>query len=352
MNIKHGINVSDYQSMARNILDHDVWNYIEGGVEDEKTLQENVGSFGKYKLIPRILNDVKERNTSVNVLGSDLSFPVILAPTSPLRLINVEAEFAPVRAAYNTGTLAVVSMDSHYPMAEIVKQSQSDVWFQLYSYGDMDFIETTIQNVIKSGYKTLLVTVDAFYVPRRERLMRSKFKMPEYVKLGNIDQRIKEKYAREDNSIKRFALTWSDIEKIVELSSIPVVLKGVLNEADIIRAKEFGIRGVVLSNHGGRQLDDSLMAVDVLSALNDSIKNSIEIFIDGGIRRGSDVVKALALGAKAVLIGRPYLYGYAVNGQQGIENVLSILRSEIDTTLAQIGIKDIRNINRTSIRTL
>jgi 4-hydroxymandelate oxidase len=344
--MKKIVNCTDYISVAKEKLSQDAWNYIDGAAEDEISKNDNSAAYGRIKLIPRVLNDIKARKYSTKILGQEISLPVLLGPTSPLRLAHEDAEFAQVRAAVNSKTIAVCSMDAHYSLEETAALANNNLWFQLYCYGNRELMEQIVRRAELAGYLALVVTVDANYPGRRERMLRSNFVMPSDIKMGNLEAlNIDPELQRADGSIKRFALTWSDLEWLRTITKMPIVLKGILSSSDAAKAADHGINAIIVSNHGGRQLDHVPATIDILPGIVKHTKGKIDILIDGGIYRGTDVLKALALGATATLIGRAYIWGLAANGQQGIEHVIEMLRQEIDSAMNQLGISDIADMN-------
>lgn len=344
------INIDEYREAARHALTPDAWNYIAGGSEDEVTVSENAQAYSRWRLIPRIMRDVATRDQSVSLLGQTLGSPVVLAPTSPLRLAHEEAEMAQVKAAARHNALAILSMDAHHSLEETAKASNGPRWFQLYCYGDRSLMKEVIAKAEASGHSALVVTADAFYPGRRERMMRTSFVLPDHIRMGNLEGlEIDPSARRPDGSIRRFALTWSDLEWVRSCTSLPIVIKGVSSADDAEMAVKLGASGLVVSNHGGRQIDQALPSLECLPAIVDRVGTAAEVYIDGGIRRGTDVLKALALGAKAVLIGRAYIWGLAVAGEEGVSHVLDIFKQEIDVAMAQMGLSDLRSLDASYI---
>jgi isopentenyl diphosphate isomerase/L-lactate dehydrogenase-like FMN-dependent dehydrogenase len=345
------INVKDYEDEAKKVLPHDSWNYIYGASEDEITKRDNAIGFKNYKLIPRVLNDVNDRNYSSSILGSAISSPILLAPTSPMKMAHPDGELAQVRAAKKLDTIAICSTDSHFSLEDLAYEGNDKLWFQLYCYADRSCVEQMIVRAERSKYKALVITVDAFYPARRERMIRSDFSVPSDIQMGNLlHLDIPTKYIRNDGSVKRFALTWNDLIWVKAITKLPIILKGVMHPEDVAKAVGFGIQAVIISNHGGRQVDQSPSSISCLSDAVNVANGQMDILIDGGITRGTDILKAKALGAKAVLIGRSYIYGLAVNGQQGIEDVYNILLNEMDVAMSQLGISDINEINKSCLK--
>ena len=345
--MKKIVNVMDYADLAKDKLPSHAWDYIDGASEGEITRHDNSSAFSKYRVIPRILRDIPSRNISTSILGQDISIPVLLAPTSPLKLAHEDAELAQVRAATNKGTIAICSMDAHYPLEETAANASNNLWFQLYCYGDRALMEQIVRNAEKANYKALVITVDANYPGRRERMLRSNFVMPREIEMGNLKGLdIHSNLRRVDGSIKRFALTWADLDWLSSITTMPIVLKGVLSADDAVTALSYGVKGIIVSNHGGRQIDQTPAAIDCVRTIVERVNGKAEILVDGGIYRGLDVIKALALGAKGVLIGRAYIWALAAAGQYGIEHVLDMLKAEIDVAMMQLGVSDVSDIDQ------
>lgn len=321
--------------------------YAAGGASDEATVRENGDAFARWRIMPRIMRDVAERSLETTVVGSKVSMPVLLGPTSPLRLFHPEAELAQFRAAARHETLAVCSMDAHFDLQEVARAGTGPKWFQLYCYGDEGEMARVIAKAEDAGYSALVVTADAFYPARRERMLRSRFTLPGDIRMANLEgMDIPADARRPDGSVRRLALTWRDLDWIRSATSLPIVLKGVSHPEDARLAVEAGAAAVIVSNHGGRQVDQVVPSIECLPAVVDAIAGRAQVLLDGGIRRGSDVVKALALGAEAVLLGRAYIWGLAVAGEAGVFDVLRILRAELESTMAQIGLADVRALDR------
>lgn len=345
----NAINIDDFKDAARDILSEDAWNYIAGGSEDEITIRDNALAFSRWRLMPRILRDISKRSPVVSLLGQEVALPVVLAPTSPLRLAHVDAELAAVNAAARSHVLAICSMDSHYSLEDTAR-ADGPLWFQLYCYGDRGHMAEIIKRAEHAGYKALVVTVDAFHPGRRERMLRRLFSMPANVGMGNLNGLELDSTARRpDGSIKRFALTWADLEWLASCTSLPIILKGILSPDDADLAVARGAAAVVVSNHGGRQIDQVPASLDCLAPVVERVGSRAEVYYDGGVRRGTDVLKAMALGASAVLIGRAYIWGLAVAGEEGVSRVIDIFRQEIDVAMAQLGLADLKSIDASFI---
>ncbi len=343
------INLADYEALARERLTETAWDYYAGGAEDERTVAENCEAFRSIKLCPRVLVDVGTRDLTTQVLGQPVALPVLLGPTTYQRLAHPDAEIACARAAAAAGTIFVVPTEGHYAVRAIAAAAPGPLWFQLYTFGDREAITRLIQGAEQAGCRALVVTVTAFYEPRRERHLRRPLLLPPEVRLGSLE----EAGLVTPGSLKEPAmlpLTWPDIAWLRTITRLPIVLKGIMTGEDAVLAVEHGVDAIVVSNHGGRQVDGTLATIEALPEIAERVAGRIEILLDGGIRRGTDVLKALALGAKAVLIARPYLWGLATSGEEGVRRVLDMLRDEIDGAMAQLGRPDIKSVDSTMVK--
>jgi len=344
------INIDDYAAAAGRVLAPGAWDYAAGGATDEVTVRENGEAFSRWRIVPRVMREVLPLSLGTMVLGTRISMPVLLGPVSSLRLFHPEAELGQFRAAARHDTIAVCSMDAHFDLEEVAHAGDGGKWFQLYCYGDRSQMCDVIARVEAAGYSALVLTVDAFYPGRRERMLRSRFSLPSDIRMGNLrGPGFEAALQRPDGSIRRFALSWRDLEWIRSVTNLPIVLKGILHPDDAKIGIEEGASGIIVSNHGGRQLDQVVTPLDCLPAVVDAVAGRAEVMIDGGVRRGTDVIKALALGARAVLLGRAYVWGLAVAGEAGVSDVLQIFREEIEGAMMQMGLPDIRAIDRSWI---
>lgn len=327
--------IHDFETRAAELLDRGLYDYYAGGAGDEITLRDNIASWQRIALAPRVLMGVQERDSSVTVLGRRRAHPIFVAPTAYQRGAHVDAELGTARAAAATGSTLVLSSQTTTDPREVATASgDADRWLQLYVFKDRAVTDDLVQAAQEGGYEALVVTVDFPVGGRRERDLRSGYVVehPTYVQLTAGPTTPAERHAMHDPS-----LTWDDIAAIQESSGLPVLLKGVLSPADAARAVDAGVAGVIVSNHGGRQLDTVLSGADALTPVLDAVAGRTDVLVDGGIRRGWDVAKALALGADAVLVGRPVLWGLACEGEAGVRAVLQQLIDELDSTLALLG---------------
>ena len=349
------INLLEYEAHAQQRLERNAFDYYVSGAHDELTLRDNRVAYDRRRLAYRVLVDVSERDPKTTVLGHPISLPVMIAPTAFHRMAHPDGECATVRAAGAAGTVMILSSLSNTPVEEVVAAATGPVWFQLYVYRDRKATEGLVRRAEAAGCKALVLTVDAPQLGRRERDVRNRFHLPEGLSVANMlpaGYGAVDEPPAESGLAAYFAglidpsLTWDDIAWLRELTELPLLLKGVVRADDAARAAEAGVAGIVVSNHGGRQLDTSIATIDALPSIVDAVAGRAEIVLDGGIRRGTDVIKAVALGAKAVCVGRPVLWGLAVDGQAGVERVLGILREEIDLAMALCGTPNVDSMTR------
>jgi isopentenyl diphosphate isomerase/L-lactate dehydrogenase-like FMN-dependent dehydrogenase len=355
-----------------------VFDFVDGGAEDEATVRENRRAFADVAFRPRVLVDVSSRPQGVRVLGQDLSMPVILGPTGLARMVDPAGETAAAVAAERFGTVSVVSSGSSVSFADVAAAVSQPQWFQLYPWGDRATIEALIGRAQECGYRAMVVTVDVPVVGAREKDLRNGLTVPPRVNprtawdvlshprwlaglvtapkvtFANFtglmpDARGTSGLAAATQGLLNPGHTWADLEWMVRRWDGPVLLKGVMTAEDARRAADLGCAGVAVSNHGGRQADCLPGALDVLGEVADAVGGEVDVLLDGGIRRGTDVVKALARGASACLMGRPGLFGLAAGGPAGVERVLALLHDEIDRTLALIGRPGVATLDRSAV---
>jgi 4-hydroxymandelate oxidase len=331
------VNVGDYERLAEERLPAGAFGYFAGGAGDEVTLRENVAAYARYRLRPRVLVDVSTVTTATTVLGTEVSMPLLVAPTALQRMAHPDGEVATARAAAAAGTIMCLSTIANSSPREVAEAApDAPRWFQLYVLQDAARTRELVAAVAELGYSALLLTADTPYLGRRERDVRNEFRIPAELAFPNMPA------PREGSLHGQFAemspaVTWRDVEEVASLSGLPVLVKGVLTAEDALLAVEHGAAGVVVSNHGGRQLDGVPATLDALPEVVDAVGDRTEVLVDGGIRRGTDVLKALALGARTALAGRAVLWGLAVDGEAGVRRVLELLRAEIELGLALLG---------------
>lgn len=337
------VNLADYEELARQRVEPGAWGYLAGGADDEITLRDNVAAYQRLRLVPRVLVDVSRVDPATTVLGQRVAFPILLAPTAFQSLVHPEGERASARAAAAAGTITVVSTMSGYRLEDVAAASPGPKWFQLYCYRERDVTRRFVERAEAAGYEAICLTVDLPRVGNRERDLRNRFSLPPNVRPRNFQEFVD---VEADDSevffqyIQRLvdpSLTWEAVDWLRSITRLPVLLKGILAAADAKRAMDHGVAGIVVSNHGGRQLDGVPATIDALPEIAEAVDGRAEVLVDGGVRRGTDVLKALALGAKAVLIGRPYVYGLAVDGEAGARRVLELLKAEFELALALAG---------------
>jgi isopentenyl diphosphate isomerase/L-lactate dehydrogenase-like FMN-dependent dehydrogenase len=326
------INLYDYERLAEERLDPGVWAYYSAGSDDEVTLRENHAAFERIRLLPRIMRGVGSADLRTTVLGDPVSAPVLIAPTAVHGLADPEGECATARAAGCAGTLMSASTVSSRRLEEIAAAATGPLWFQLYVYQERGFAERLVRRAERAGYRAIVLTVDSPCWGRKEDFLRVADQLPP----GAASTSIEGEISAED--LAPSALTWDDVTWLRSLTDLPVILKGILHPEDAKLAVEHGASAVVVSNHGGRQLDGVPAAIEALPDVAEAVDGRAEVYLDGGIRRGTDVLKALALGARAVLVGRPVLWGIAVGGEPGARHVLEMLREELERAMVFCGV--------------
>ncbi len=353
------INLFEYEEFAKKKLSRMAYDYYSGGAWDEVTLRDNRAAFERIKLRPRMLVDVSKRDLSTSILGQALQFPLLVAPMAFQCLAHPEGEVATAKASASAFVGMILSTMSTKSLEEVALAPRNNnftsiQWFQLYIHKDRGLTRALVERAYSAGYKALCLTVDAPVLGRREKDKHNEFVLPPGLQLANFANMSQLKITPEKGESGLFAyfaqqldaaITWDDLQWLQSLSPLPLVVKGILRGDDAIRAVQCGVKGIVVSNHGGRQLDGAIASVNALPEIVEAVDGRAEIFIDGGIRRGVDILKALALGAKAVLIGRPILWGLAVDGQAGVSRVIEILCSELDLAMALSGCAKLEDID-------
>jgi len=342
------INVADYFEQAAAKVDPKVWCYFEGGAGDEVTLNANRAAYGRWRFRPRVLVDVGEVSTATTVLGTPVSMPLLVAPFAMQRLLDPEGEVATARAAAEVGTLLCVSTITSSSHAEIAAGSgDAPRWLQLYVLKDKQRTLDHIAEARESGYTALALTVDTPILGRRERDLRLGFEIPTDLPLPYVKGGDSTLFAQQFQMSP--SVTWRDLEWIASESGMPVVLKGIVTREDTVLAVEHGADAIIVSNHGGRQLDGAPATLDALPEVVEAAAGRCEVYMDGGIRRGADVLKALALGARAAFAGRAIACGLAVGGEAGVRDVLTLLRDEIELGLALLGCASPHDVARSHV---
>jgi len=335
------INVADYERLASEALDAGPLGYFSGGAWDEVTLRENVDAWRRWRLRPRMLVDVGEVSTATELLGAEVSMPIVVAPVAFQRMAHDDGEAGMARAAAAAGALMCLSTIATARPSEVAAAApQGHRWFQLYCFRDRAVTQTLIDEAVEFEYEAIVLTVDAPRLGWRERDMRAGFVVPASVTVPSVAAALgadKPIGPAEAFALLDPTLTWADLEELVSGCDLPVLVKGVLTAEDAELALEHGASGVIVSNHGGRQLDGVAPSAEALPEIADAISGRGIVLVDGGVRRGTDVLVALALGADAVMVGRPALWGLAADGERGALRVLQILRNELELALALAG---------------
>ena len=354
------VNLFEYEALARERLPQMTYDYYAGGSGDEVTLQENRAAFERLHLVPRVLVDVSQRDPFTTVRAQPIALPVLIAPTAFHRLACPEGELATTRAAAEVDTIMVLSSLSNTSLEEVAGATEAPLWFQLYIYKDRGLTRAVVERAEAAGYRALCITVDAPLLGRRERDVRNRFALLPEMTLANVLHSVGERLpaAAEASALSAYfvqlldqSLTWDAVEWVQGITRLPVLLKGVHHPEDARLAVERGVPALVVSNHGARQLDTVPATIDLLPPIAEVGQGRAELLLDGGVRRGTDVLKALALGARAVLIGRPMLWGLAVDGQQGAVRVLRLLESELDLAMALSGVTQVSDVPRELVHT-
>jgi L-lactate dehydrogenase (cytochrome) len=376
------VNIGDLRKVAKRRVPRAVFGYIDGGAEDERTMHANMADFARYTFRPRMLVDVAKRDVSTTVLGQKLPTPLILAPTRLCGMAAPRGEVLAARAAINKGALFTLSSMSSVSMEDVMAEAPGPKWFQLYVWRDRELTRSLIERAREAGYGALVVTVDVQVIGQRERDLRTGATVPPKITLANVLDAIPKlpwfaEYARKQPKIT-FAnvagtagelgdrvmgigafvanafdpsVTWDDIDWFRSIWRGPMLIKGIMSAEDArIAVDQHGIEGVIVSNHGGRQLDSLPSAVAVLPEVVDAVGDRADVIIDGGIRRGTDIIKSIALGAKAVMVGRPYVYGLGAGGQAGCEMAIEILLKELDRNLGLLGCPNLAELDRSFLR--
>ena len=354
MSGKDPINVADFERAAAECLDAGTAGYFFGGACDEVALAESVTAWRHWRLRPRVLAGHDQWDTRAEVLGHEVATPILVAPVAYQRLVDEEGEIGMARAAAEAGTVMCLSTLATQRPAEVAQAvPEGRRWFQLYAFRDGGVTRALMDEATDSGFEAIVVTVDAPRGGRRERDLRTEFKLPEGLGVPSVQAALGSARAvtiEETFALMEPALSWADLEQLASDAGVPVLVKGVLTGEDTLLALDHGAAGIVVSNHGGRQLDCCLPTAEALPEVVDAVDGRGTVLVDGGIRRGTDVAIALALGADAVLIGRPALWGLAVDGAQGALRVLELLRHEFELTLALCGCASPADLTREHVR--
>jgi len=350
-NLDDLVSLFDFELVAKRIMTNMAWEYINSAAADEITVRWNREAYDRIRLNPRVLKDVTNLDTKVTLFDQHMPFPVLLAPTALHKLATAEGEIATARGAGHANTTMVLSTMSSVAVEDVTRAAASPVWFQLYFQNDRGFTRNLIQRAEAAGCRALCVTVDTPIEGARNRQQRAHFQFPPDVTLPNLKDLPPATQSQLIGDHTSFgpmliSITWKDIDWILSFCKVPVLLKGILNADDAEVAVKSGVAGIIVSNHGARNLDTVPATIDALPRITDRVGDKLPVLVDGGIRRGTDIVKALACGAKAVLIGRPYLYGLAAGGADGVRRVLKILHNELMMAMVLTGRPTLASIDR------
>jgi len=349
------VEIGDFEAAARDQLSKMAYDYYASGANDQVTLRENRAAFERILLSPKMLVDVSRIDLTTSVLGMPLNAPFIIAPTAFQRMAHRDGELATARAAQAQGIAMTLSTIASTSLEDVAAEAPEIRWFQVYVFKDRGVTRRLVQRAEAAGYKALALTVDTPKFGRRYADVRNKFHLPPGITVANLADAGLEQLGQVSGesglaaysaSLFDPTLTWKDVDWLKSITTLPVLVKGVLRADDAVLAMEHGAAGIIVSNHGGRQLDTVRASIDALPRIAEVVNGRVPLLLDGGVRRGTDVLKALALGAQAVLIGRPILWGLAVAGQAGVEKVLTILRDEIELAMMLAGVARVHDITR------
>ncbi|TDC79572.1 alpha-hydroxy acid oxidase [Streptomyces hainanensis] len=342
--------LADVERAARTAMPRAVWDFVQGGSGEERSLVANRAALDARYLVPRVLRDVSRVSTAAPLAGEAAAMPVAVAPMAYQRLVHPAGEVASAEAARRAGVPFVVPLLSSVPVEEIAETGAA-LWFQMYPLRDREAMSGVLARAEAAGCRALVLTVDVPRMGRRLRDMRNSFALPPGVGAAHLGEPAGETTRRRRvgmSAVARHtreafdpALRWEDLEWLREQTGMPLILKGVLHPEDARRAAASGVQGLIVSNHGGRQLDGAVPGFEALPAIREATPPGIAVLYDGGVRSGADVLRALARGASGVLLGRPVLWGLAVGGRRGVEHVLSLLRQELDDAMALAGCRDV-----------
>ncbi|WP_301171504.1 alpha-hydroxy-acid oxidizing protein [Brevibacillus nitrificans] len=353
------ISIEDWEQKARELLPAGPFDYIAGGSGAEETLVSNRAAFGKWAIVPRMLRDVSKRTLGIELFGQQLKTPVLLAPVGMQAIANEEGELATARAAAAAGVPMVVSTVSAHTLEQIAEtMGDAPRWFQLYWSNDREVCASMVKRAEAAGYSAIVLTVDTIMLGWKRRDFRNGYSplregrgLANYVSDPVFCSRLSE--VNTENAVEEVlrniyhpTLNWDDIDYLRQHTKLPILVKGILHPDDAKLAVERGVDGIIVSNHGGRQLDGAISTLDALPAIAEAVDGRIPVLLDSGVRTGADVVKAIALGATAVLIGRPFMFGLAVAGEKGVASVLDTLINELDVSVALSGSNSVAELNR------
>ncbi|XP_047418446.1 2-Hydroxyacid oxidase 2 [Sciurus carolinensis] len=344
--------LKDFEAHARERLSKSSWDFFEGVADEGITKDDNIAAFKKIRLRPRFLRDVSEVDTRTTVQGEEISAPICISPTAFHGIAWPDGEMSTARAAQAVGICYVTSTFSSCTLEDIVASAPKGLrWFQLYVQSDWQLNKQLIQRVESLGFKALVITVDAPIIGKRREDIRNQFNLKKRLLLPDLRSPTERNSTPciQSSSINA-SLCWNNLSWFQSITQLPIILKGILTKEDAELAVKHNVHGIIVSNHGGRQLDEVPASIDALSEVVAAVKGKIEVYLDGGVRTGTDVLKALALGAKCIFLGRPILWGLAYKGEDGVEEVLNILKNEFHASMSLTGCRSVAEINRDLIQ--
>ncbi|KAK9702101.1 FMN-dependent dehydrogenase [Popillia japonica] len=374
--------VKDFEKYAASVLSKNALDYYKSGAGQETTLHNNRNAFSKLRIKPRFLTDVSKRDLSTTILGRKISMPIGISPTAMQRMAHPEGECANARAAATHGTVFILSTIATSSIEQIAEAAPNGLnWFQLYIYVDREVTRNLVRRAEKAGFKALVLTIDTPFFGLRLADVRNQFSLPPHLRFANfvgekstkINEKVEgsglNKYVeklfdpsltwsdvKEGSGLNKYveklfdpSLTWSDVKWLQTITSLPIIIKGVLTKEDAEIAASLGVQGILVSNHGARQVDGVPASIEALPEIVNAVGDRVEVYLDGGVTDGTDVLKALALGAKMVFIGRPALWGLAYGGEEGVKKILSILKKEFDFALALTGCRNPQDITKSMV---
>ena len=345
------VNLFEAEDQARAKLPPEIFDYYAGGANDEISLRQNRRIYDDMSLRYRVLVDVSQRSLKTSLLGFEMPAPIVIAPMSFQQMAHPDGEIATARAASEAGIIMTASTFATCNMESIAKAANGHLWFQLYTHRDRAMTKDLVLRAEACGYKALVLTADVPELGRRERDERHGFKLPPEMRVANFpDLKVESEHG---SGLQTFiqglrdgSLSWKDVDWLASITKMPILIKGIVRGDDALLAIEHGAKGVIVSNHGGRQLDTAVAPIHALPHVVAAVEGRVPVLIDGGIRRGTDVIKCLALGANAIMLGRPVLWGLAVGGQAGVKRALDLLTAELDLALALCGVTDVGKVPR------
>lgn len=347
------VSIDDFEQHAGKVLPKTALDYYKSGAGRQETLLENKRAFQKYKIRPRCLRNVSQRDLSTTILGEKISMPIGISPSAMQRMAHPEGECANVRAVQAMGTIFILSTISTTSIEDVARAApRATKWFQLYIYKDREITKSLVRRAEAAGFKALVLTVDAPMFGLRLDDVRNQFSLPPHLKMANFDGDAVSKVVGKDgsginqyvNALFDASIQWKDIEWLKGITRLPIVVKGIMTAEDAVIAADAGVAAIMVSNHGARQVDGTAATIEALPEIVKAVGNRVEVYLDGGIRDGTDVFKALALGAKMVFMGRPAIWGLAHSGEEGVKRILSIIRNEFDLALGICGCANIKDI--------